>query len=98
MTSFIAEGFDGFACLQRPEVEEIVGKEGAMTDTGILLDVFQAQEKEEKEKLGEEGDEGDLRRARAREAVLVLSGEKDGLESNELPVVDPKIEGRILYV
>ncbi|KAK7455107.1 hypothetical protein VKT23_010978 [Stygiomarasmius scandens] len=100
MTSFIAEGFDGFNCLQHPEVEEIVGKEGAMTDTGILLDVFQArgQEEEVREKLGEEGDEGDLRRARAREAVLVSSGEKDGLEFNELPVVDPKIEGRILYV
>ncbi|KAK7467635.1 hypothetical protein VKT23_004689 [Stygiomarasmius scandens] len=97
MTSFIAEGFDGFSCLQHPEVEEIVGKEGAMTDTGILLDVFQARGQEKRE-IGEEGDEGDLRRARAREAVLVSSGEKDGLEFNELPVVDPKIEDRILYV
>jgi len=41
MGNFIADGFDGYTCFTEPEVETIVSVEGAMTDTGIMLEILE---------------------------------------------------------
>ncbi|KAL0570370.1 hypothetical protein V5O48_011585 [Marasmius crinis-equi] len=86
MTSFIGDGFDGFLCMwdnEKTGVKTVVGFEGAMSDTGLLLQIFRG----EQESMKDEG----LRRA--REAIIVRS---DATKLN-LPMVDPRIQERIVY-
>ncbi|KAL8727196.1 MAG: hypothetical protein Q9166_006233, partial [cf. Caloplaca sp. 2 TL-2023] len=91
MVSFIAAGFDGYSGFKAAET--VVGEEGAMTDTGLLLRVLgygdRAEEAaREKKKSGvDDTDEGV---ARARGAIIVAYDPADGL-----PVVGPAVDGRI---
>ncbi|KAF9256827.1 hypothetical protein L218DRAFT_172288 [Marasmius fiardii PR-910] len=64
MTLFIGDGFDGFLCLRDNEeskVRTVVGFEGAMSDTGLLLQIFRDKDKD----LDDEG------LKRARQAIVV---------------------------
>lgn len=94
MVSFIAAGFDGYSSFQRAET--IIGEEGAMTDTGLLLKVLGYESHSEgfrvEEKQGE-GDDVDLGVGRARAAIVVGYDERDGL-----PVVGPVMDGRIKFI
>lgn len=81
MVNFIADGFDGYTCFNGPDVETLVGVEGAMSDTGILLEIL------EEPPAGEEADFEHI--SRARKAVFDDS-------ERDLPLVKPKIEGRIV--
>lgn len=83
MTSFIADGFDGYTFLK--DEPTLLGVEGAMTDTALVLRVFRAAEDDD------EGiDETDEGIERARREVVV------GME-NGLPLVFPKEMGRISF-
>lgn len=84
MSSFIAAGFDGYTCFQ--SVETLVDKETAVTDTGLLLQIFGY----EKEGLKDGNTTGI---DRARRTLVCGMYELDGL-----PIVSPTIEGRILFV
>lgn len=80
MTSFIAEGFDGFALFRATET--LVGIEGAMTDTSLMLRIFRGHE--------EGSDSSEPMIDRARDAIVV--GEEDGL-----PLICPRVENRIAF-
>lgn len=80
MVSFIAEGFDGYGLFK--DTETLVGIEGAMTDTSLMLRIFRGH--------ADGSDSADAMVERARNAILV--GEQDGL-----PLVRPGIEKRIAF-
>ncbi|RHZ55741.1 bifunctional metallophosphatase/5'-nucleotidase [Aspergillus thermomutatus] len=81
MSSFVAAGFDGYTCFQ--SAETLVDKETAVTDSGLLLQVFGY------EKGGLNG--GDTTGIdRARRAIVCG---KHGLD--KLPIVSPIVEARI---
>lgn len=80
MVSFIAEGFDGYSLFK--DTETLVGVEGAMTDTSLMLRIFRGPE------TG--SDTTDEMIDRARNALIV--GEEDGL-----PLVRPGMEKRITF-
>ncbi|KAF7161052.1 hypothetical protein CNMCM5623_006729 [Aspergillus felis] len=84
MSSFIAAGFDGYTCFQ--SAETLVDKETAVTDTGILLQIFGY----DKEGLND-GDTTGIDRAR-RAIVCGMHG------LDNLPIVSPVVEGRIRFV
>ncbi|KAL8955059.1 MAG: hypothetical protein Q9183_006807 [Haloplaca sp. 2 TL-2023] len=86
MVSFIAEGFDGYSDLK--EGERVVGEEGAMTDTDLMLGVLGYEKDGEKQRKG--NDQTDSAVERARMAVVVGYHERDGL-----PMVGPVVDGRI---
>ncbi|KAK1223520.1 hypothetical protein PQX77_013597 [Marasmius sp. AFHP31] len=86
MTSFVGDGFDGFTCMRDDEsagVVTVVSFEGAMSDTGLLLQLFRSDQAS----LDDDG----LRRA--REAIVVRPEATD----LGLPVVSPRVEQRIVY-
>jgi UDP-sugar diphosphatase len=84
MSSFIAAGFDGYTCFQ--SVETLVDKETAVTDTGLLLQIFGY------DKGGlNDGNTSGIDRAR-RAIVCGMHG------LDNLPIVSPIIEGRIRFV
>ncbi|KAH7906966.1 Metallo-dependent phosphatase [Hygrophoropsis aurantiaca] len=64
------------------EMETLVDVEGAMTDTSLMLQVLRRD--------SDEVDETDAMIDRARRTIIV--GEKEGL-----PLVNPKVEGRIQF-
>lgn len=85
MVDFVGSGFDGYICFQ--DAEAIVGAEGAMTDTNMLLEVFKAGSK-----TSELEDEHTAGIRRARKAIIHDYNAGDGL-----PMVSPKLEGRIKF-
>lgn len=80
MVSFIAEGFDGYGLFR--DTETLVGVEGAMTDTSLMLRIFRVKE--------HDADPTDEMIDRAREALIV--GEEHGL-----PLVRPDMGNRIMF-
>ncbi len=88
MTNFIATGFDGYSCFENTDT--IVDTEGAMTDTNLLLEVFGGAFTSRDKIGGEVNDATTAGIARAREAVIKRYNESDGL-----PVIQPRLEGRI---
>ncbi|KAL2814698.1 Metallo-dependent phosphatase-like protein [Aspergillus cavernicola] len=91
MPSFIAQGYDGFTWFST--LETIVNQEAAMTDTGLLLNMFGHGEG-----LSHEGDSSEnsghamgIRRARA----LIVVGQSP---SDSLPIVRPVVEDRIRFI
>ncbi|KAF9077388.1 Metallo-dependent phosphatase-like protein [Rhodocollybia butyracea] len=97
MSTFIADCFDGYTCFDSSdtEVETLVGAEGAMTDTGILLEILELLDSGEFPPAELSEEEADFDRiARARKKVFVLDG-AHGERERDLPMVRPRIEGRI---
>ncbi|KFY57337.1 hypothetical protein V496_06454 [Pseudogymnoascus sp. VKM F-4515 (FW-2607)] len=90
MVDFIASGFDGYRCFQ--DTETLVDAEGAMTDTNLLLQVFGAAPAEDNGGVGG-ADRSTVGIQRAKESIIL------GRHSvNQLPVIRPRIEGRIRFV
>lgn len=85
MVGFIADGFDGYGCFK--DCDTLVGEEGAMSDTELLLRVL-GYERAEQEM---DGDEAGIERARK----MVI---KEWVGEPRLPVVRPEVEGRIRFV
>ncbi|KIK68220.1 hypothetical protein GYMLUDRAFT_35601 [Collybiopsis luxurians FD-317 M1] len=106
MVNFIADGFDGYTCFTEADVETVVGEEGAMTDTGIMLEIL--EEPLENEMKGEEkGVDFEYTSnniSRARKKVFVGFTGESGLNGvgvgnlGGLPIVKPRVEGRINVV
>ncbi|KAL8702576.1 MAG: hypothetical protein Q9201_004256 [Fulgogasparrea decipioides] len=97
MVSFIAAGFDGYVGLK--DAETVVGEEGAMTDTGLLLKVLGYESGAKKDSVQEEkddksgrDDETDVAVARARAAIVSGYDPTDGL-----PIVGPAVDGRVEF-
>lgn len=65
MVSFIAEGFDGYSLFK--DTETLVGVEGAMTDTSLMLRIFRGPDLNTTDEMID----------RARSALIV--GEEGGL-------------------
>ncbi|KAJ3158862.1 hypothetical protein HDU86_002550 [Geranomyces michiganensis] len=81
MSSFIADGYDGYDVFA--DAETVVGVESGVSETDILMKVFSLQ--------GDKSSGEHEYLAKAREAVVV--GTEGGL-----PVVQPTVEGRIVFV
>ncbi|KAJ4489879.1 Metallo-dependent phosphatase [Lentinula aciculospora] len=86
---FFTYGFDGYACFKASDVETLVGVEGAMTDTGIMLQIL---EELAEELFSENFDFENI--ARVRKAVFVHSNPVGA--ARNLPVVAPVVDGRFL--
>ncbi|ESK87751.1 cyclic-nucleotide 2-phosphodiesterase [Moniliophthora roreri MCA 2997] len=85
MSAFIGDGFDGFFCMRDDPnggVHTLVGFEGAMSDTGLLLQLFRKDR-------GVQDDEG---LSRARRAITLCSDDESGLL-----VINPSLDGRISF-
>ncbi|KAL8688923.1 MAG: hypothetical protein Q9224_004766 [Gallowayella concinna] len=96
MVSFIAAGFDGY--VDMVDTETLVGEEGAMTDTALMLRIMgyeneQGGPGEEEKKESHRDDETDAGIQRARKAVLIGHHLHDSL-----PIVGPKEDGRIEFL
>ncbi|PVH94006.1 Metallo-dependent phosphatase [Periconia macrospinosa] len=85
MVGFIADGFDGYGCFT--SCDTLVGEEGAMTDTELLLRVLGYERREQ----NMDGDEAGIERARK----MVV---KEWVGDLRLPVIRPAVEGRIRFV
>lgn len=92
MVSFIASGFDGYSWFK--DEETLVGEEGAMTDTNLMLQIFGYSLTSSHQIDNQLGmlDETSLGIERARRFVIVGQDEEDGL-----PVVAPTQDGRIEF-
>lgn len=92
MVDFIASGFDGYSCFRT--AESLVDAEGAMTDTNLLLQVFESPGAEGEDDDGspivDENTEG-IRRA--QKAVILRRHPENGL-----PIISPCVEGRIKVI
>jgi 2',3'-cyclic-nucleotide 2'-phosphodiesterase (5'-nucleotidase family) len=86
MVDFIGSGFDGYSCFQGAET--LVDAEGGITDTNMLLQIFESGGSNE----GKGEVAGDHRDGvkRARAAIIRGYHEADGL-----PTISPMLEGRI---
>ncbi len=86
MVDFIGSGFDGYSCFQ--DAETLVDAEGGITDTNMLLQIFESGGSGE----GKEGIADDHRDGvkRARAAIICGYHDADGL-----PIISPVLEGRI---
>ncbi|EAW13545.1 putative UDP-sugar hydrolase [Aspergillus clavatus NRRL 1] len=92
MSSFIAAGFDGYTCFL--EEKTLVSEEAAVTDSGLLLQIFGHSKEDSNEDNTIAGGEALTRDIeRARRAIIVGTHEPDGL-----PVVSPSLDGRIKFV
>lgn len=85
MSSFIADGFDGYTLFQTEPT--IVNVESAMTDTSLMLQIFKGNNHHHNE-IDKNNDETGIAIDRARATVLV--GSHDGL-----PMIQPQVQGRI---
>jgi 2',3'-cyclic-nucleotide 2'-phosphodiesterase (5'-nucleotidase family) len=89
MVDFIGSGFDGYSCFQ--DAETLVDAEGGITDTNLLLQIFESGggsgPSKWKGEIAEDHRDG-VRRARA--AIIRGYHDVDGL-----PTVSPAVEGRI---
>lgn len=95
MVAFLGQGFDGY--VDFPSQETLVGEEGAMTDTRLMLNIFghdmtsattYGLPKDEESSIAEDDNDG-IRRARN---AIVKGYAEDGL-----PFVAPNCEGRIIF-
>ncbi|KAI4107728.1 MAG: hypothetical protein L6R37_001413 [Teloschistes peruensis] len=107
MSSFIAAGFDGYVDML--DAESVVGEEGAMTDTGLLLDVLgydKSGATNESSKTEEEGgrkksgaeqvdDRDDTTNAGIARARAAIIWGYDSVDG--LPIVNPITDGRITF-
>ena len=93
MVSFIALGFDGYTSF--PEAETLVGVEGAMTDTNLMLQVFGYSPSDPVKSYGSDDDKDETTHGieRAREAIILHIDDTD-----RLPVIGPVVDGRIRFV
>lgn len=91
MVAFIAEGFDGYTCFQ--DQETLVGEEGAMTDTELLLRILGYTSDDSATNDHGNAEEEEQRIERARLAVI-----KKWDPKSNLPLVAPCSEGRIRFV
>lgn len=88
MPNFIALGFDGYSCFETTET--LVDAEGAMTDTNLMLEIFDGTFTPQDDANCRVDDETTAGILRARAAIIKSRSETDGL-----PVVKPRCEGRI---
>ncbi|EFR01299.1 2,3-cyclic-nucleotide 2-phosphodiesterase [Nannizzia gypsea CBS 118893] len=89
MVDFIASGFDGYSWFR--SCETLLDAEGSMTDTNLLLQVFEADGRGDAGgQLLDEAAEGIKR---AQRAVIRGRHPDEGL-----PVISPSIEGRIRVI
>ncbi|EGD92373.1 hypothetical protein H112_00035 [Trichophyton rubrum D6] len=89
MVDFIASGFDGYSCFRH--CETLLEAEGSMTDTNLLLQVFEADGRGDGSfQQLDEAVEG-IKRARK----VVIRGRHP---TKGLPVISPSVEGRIRVV
>lgn len=86
MVDFISSGFDGYSCFQGAET--LVDAEGGITDTNMLLQIFESGGSGETK--GEISDDHRDGVKRARAAIIRGYHDVDGL-----PIISPKLEGRI---
>ncbi|EGE04604.1 5'-nucleotidase [Trichophyton equinum CBS 127.97] len=86
MVDFIASGFDGYSCFRN--CETLLEAEGSMTDTNLLLQVFEADGRGDGS--GQQLDEAVEGIRRARKAVVRGRHPLKGL-----PVISPLVEDRI---
>lgn len=93
MVSFIASGFDGYSWFK--DEPTLVGEEGAMTDTNLMLQIFgySLSGNHENGGKGDIFDETTLGIERARRCIIVSRDQEFGL-----PVVAPVRDGRIEFV
>lgn len=93
MVSFIASGFDGYSCFK--DEETVVGEEGAMTDTKLMLQIFgySLSSCQGNGGKGDMLDETTLGINRARKCIIVGKDKEDGL-----PFVAPTQNKRIEFV
>ncbi|KAI1859841.1 hypothetical protein JX265_010290 [Neoarthrinium moseri] len=91
MTNFIAAGFDGYSCFE--STETMIDVEGAMTDTNLLLEVFGGAFTSRDRVDGELNDNTTAGLMRARKEIVIAYNESDGL-----PVIRPRLEGRIKVI
>lgn len=93
MVSFIASGFDGYSWFK--DEETLVGEEGAMTDTNLMLQVFDESLSGRHENGGKRDalDKATIGIERARKCIIVGKDDGDGL-----PIVAPTRDGRIEFV
>ena len=89
MVSFIASGFDGYTHFR--DEEALIEQEGAMTDTNLMLEIFQHNFPAENMRAADDKTTRGIERA--RQAILVGQGSVD-----TLPVVAPVVDGRIRFV
>ncbi|KAF9236777.1 Metallo-dependent phosphatase-like protein [Melanogaster broomeanus] len=89
MVAFIAEGFDDYTLFK--DTPTLVGEEGGMSDSSLLMQVFQGNaHTAELDKVHEDQTDVSIRRARA--AIIV------GTTAHGLPLVNPSVQGRIKYI
>lgn len=89
MVNFIGSGFDGYTCFL--DSETLVGAEGGITDTNLLLEIFKSTEGEKSGHVIKDQHRDGIRRARA----AIFRGYH---QNDSLPVVGPVLEGRIEVV
>lgn len=87
MVAFIADGFDGYSCLE--DQQTLIDEESAMTDTQLLLRTFGYWSHKGNDATvdDDDDDEGIVRSRRS-----IVSRSKDGI-----PVVGPQKQGRIAF-
>lgn len=83
LPKFIGDGFDGYTLF--PAEETIVDEETAITDTGLMLQIFGHKAEE-----GCDDHEMGIQRA---QAVIIVGTASDGL-----PIVNPVVDGRIRFI
>lgn len=107
MSSFIAAGFDGYVDMRDAEI--VVGEEGAMTDTGLLLDVLgydKSGATNESSRMENQGGSkksateqvdggGDTTNAGIARARAAIIWRYDSVDG--LPIVNPVSDGRITF-
>lgn len=93
MVSFIASGFDGYSWFK--DEETLVGEEGAMTDTNLMLQIFDDSLSGRHETGGKRDvlDKATIGIERARKCIIVGKDNGDGL-----PIIAPTRDGRIEFV
>ena len=89
MVSFIASGFDGYTYFR--DEETLIEQEGAMTDTNLMLEIFQHNLPAENMRAADDKTTQGIERA--RQVILFGQGSVD-----TLPIVAPVVDGRIRFV
>lgn len=83
MSGFISQGFDGYSWF--PAEETLVGEEAAMTDTGLVLQIFGHGE-------AIQGNEAHVHGIERAQSVTISGKADDGF-----PTVSPVVDGRITF-
>lgn len=85
MVDFIGSGFDGYTCFQ--DCKTLVDAEGAITDTNMILEIFNRKDEKDGREIADQHTDG-IHRAKA--AIIRKYHSDSGL-----PIVSPQLEGRI---